>query len=99
MPGGGGANLIALTTGRGSCFGSTPAPTIKLASNSPMCQRMCDDMDVNCGVAIDGTATLAELGQLIFERALAHASGEKTCSEDLDMGREEFVPWPIGVPA
>ena len=29
----GGANLIAFTTGRGSCFGAKPAPSIKLATN------------------------------------------------------------------
>jgi altronate hydrolase len=31
-----GANLICFTTGRGSMFGSKPAPTIKLASNTAM---------------------------------------------------------------
>ena len=31
----GGANLIAFTTGRGSMFGSKPAPCIKLATNTP----------------------------------------------------------------
>ena len=45
----GGANLICFTTGRGSCFGSYPAPTIKLASNSAMFARMTGDMDINCG--------------------------------------------------
>ena len=45
----GGANLVCFTTGRGSVFGCKPAPSIKLATNSPMYQRMEDDMDVNCG--------------------------------------------------
>lgn len=93
----GGANLICFTTGRGSCFGSFPAPTIKLASNSPMYRRMQDDMDINCGSVIDGVATLEQMGQEIFEAILRHASGEKTKSEEAGMGRDEFVPWPIGV--
>jgi altronate hydrolase len=93
----GGANLICFTTGRGSCFGSFPAPTIKLASNSPMYRRMQDDMDINCGSIIDGVATLEQMGQEIFEAILRHASGEKTKSEEAGMGRDEFVPWPIGV--
>jgi altronate hydrolase len=93
----GGANLICFTTGRGSCFGSVPAPTIKLASNTPMYQRMVADMDINCGVVIDGEATIAEMGQRIFEQILRHASGETTRSEALGVGRNEFVPWPIGV--
>jgi altronate hydrolase len=93
----GGANLICFTTGRGSCFGSFPAPTIKLATNTPMYQRMVADMDINCGPVIDGTATLDEMGQVIFERILAVASGEKSKSEALGVGEDEFIPWPIGV--
>ena len=49
-----GANLICFTTGRGSMFGSKPAPTIKLASNTPMYTRLEEDMDINCGLVLDG---------------------------------------------
>lgn len=93
----GGANLVCFTTGRGSCFGSYPAPTIKLASNTPMYARMSGDMDINCGPVIDGEATIAEMGQRIFEQVLRHASGERTKSEALGVGENEFVPWPLGV--
>ena len=93
----GGANLIAFTTGRGSCFGSVPAPTVKLASNTPMYTRMRDDMDINCGTIIDGESSIDDLGQRIFEQILRHASGEKTKSELSGMGENEFVPWPIGI--
>lgn len=93
----GGANLIAFTTGRGSCFGSVPAPTIKLASNTPMFNRMKNDMDINCGTIIDGDATLQDMGQQIFELILRTASGEKSKSEIVGMGENEFAPWPIGV--
>lgn len=93
----GGANLIAFTTGRGSCFGSVPAPTVKLASNTPMYERMKNDMDINCGTVIDGQATLQDMGQQIFELILRTASGQKTKSEIVGMGENEFAPWPIGV--
>ncbi|WP_349580916.1 altronate dehydratase family protein [Sulfitobacter sp. NFXS29] len=93
----GGANLICFTTGRGSCFGSYPSPTIKLASNTPLFTKMQDDMDINCGSVIDGELSLEELGQAIFERILAIASGEQSKSEALGVGEEEFAPWPIGV--
>lgn len=93
----GGANLICFTTGRGSCFGSYPAPTIKLASNTPMFERMRGDMDIDCGPAIEGTTTLQELGRQIFDRILATASGQASKSEALGIGADEFVPWPIGV--
>ena len=93
----GGANMIIFTTGRGSCFGSVPAPTMKLASNSPMYERMVSDMDVNCGVIIDGDATLEDVGRSIFEQLLKHASGEPTKSERSGMGKNEFAPWPLGI--
>jgi altronate hydrolase len=93
----GGANLIAFTTGRGSCFGSVPAPTIKLASNTPMFERMKSDMDINCGSIIDGESDLQTTGQAIFELILRTASGLKSKSELVGMGENEFAPWPIGV--
>ena len=45
----GGCNLVVFTTGRGSCFGFKPAPSIKVASTSAMYARMTDDMDINAG--------------------------------------------------
>jgi altronate hydrolase len=92
-----GANLICFTTGRGSMFGSRPAPTIKLASNTEMFTRLEEDMDINCGLILDGQASVQEMGQLIFEDLLKHASGEPTKSELLDLGDHEFVPWHLGV--
>ncbi|MCB1341297.1 MAG: UxaA family hydrolase, partial [Pseudooceanicola sp.] len=85
------------TTGRGSCFGSYPSPTIKLASNSPMARRMAGDMDIDCGPVIDGTRTLDEMGDEIFGHILSIASGEQSRSEAQGIGAEEFAPWPIGV--
>lgn len=93
----GGANLICFTTGRGSCFGSYPSPTIKLASNTAMFTTMIEDMDINCGTVIDGTQNLDGLGQTIFDHILDVASGTQSKSEALGVGEEEFAPWPIGV--
>ncbi|MDR3474090.1 MAG: altronate dehydratase family protein [Devosia sp.] len=91
----GGANLIAFTTGRGSCFGCRPAPSIKLATNTAMFRRMEDDMDINCGTILDGDATIDEMGDMIFEEMLATASGRATKSELLGYGDDEFVPWHV----
>ena len=93
----GGANLIAFTTGRGSMFGSKPAPCIKLATNTPMYERLSEDMDINCGEILDGKASVQEMGQKIFELFLRTASGEYSKSELLGLGDYEFVPWQIGV--
>lgn len=92
-----GANLICFTTGRGSMFGSKPAPTIKLASNTPMYRKLEEDMDVNCGAILDGEVDVPQMGQRIFEAILRHASGEKTKSEALGLGDHEFVPWHLGI--
>ncbi|HYF56241.1 MAG TPA: altronate dehydratase family protein [Salinarimonas sp.] len=93
----GGANLIAFTTGRGSMFGAKPVPSIKLATNSPMYLRLEEDMDLNCGEILDGAVSVQEMGEWIFTALLRTASGERTKSEMLGVGRYEFVPWQIGV--
>ncbi|WP_242493663.1 UxaA family hydrolase [Sanguibacter massiliensis] len=92
----GGANVVVFTTGRGSVFGCRPAPSIKVATNTEMYERMREDMDVNAGRIVDGTATLEEVGQELFDLVLAVASGEQTVSEELGIGVEEFVPWHMG---
>ncbi len=92
----GGANIICFTTGRGSVYGCKPAPSLKLATNTPMFNRMRDDMDINCGPIATGEATIEETGRLIFEAILATASGRRTKSEELGVGSDEFAPWQIG---
>ena len=92
----GGANLLCFTTGRGSVFGMKPTPSIKLATNTPMYERMEEDMDVNCGTILTGEESVAQCGERIFELMLRAASGEKTKSERYDFGSSEFAPWVIG---
>jgi len=91
----GGCNMMVFTTGRGSCFGLKPCPTIKIASNTPMYERMIEDMDINAGEILNGKS-VESVGQEIFEKILSVASGEKTKSELLGYGDDEFVPWQIG---
>jgi altronate hydrolase len=91
----GGANIVAFTTGRGSAYGCKPAPSLKLATNTPMYEKMIDDMDMNCGDVLDGVSIEAK-GREIFERLLEVASGAPTKSEKLGYGDAEFVPWIIG---
>ena len=92
----GGANLICFTTGRGSVYGCKPSPSLKLATNSTLYQRMTEDMDINCGDIVEGSCTVAEKGREIFELMLRTASGAKSKSEAYGMGSEEFVPWYLG---
>jgi altronate hydrolase len=92
----GGANLICFTTGRGSVYGCKPAPSLKLATNSPLYKRMSLDMDYNCGAIIDGSLTVAQAGAQIFQMMLDAASGKPTLSEQHGLGDNEFVPWQLG---
>lgn len=91
-----GANIICFTTGRGSVFGFKPVPSIKIATNTPMYERMTDDMDINCGAIIDGTATIEDMGARIFREVLDIASGKPSRSEALGFGDNEFAPWQLG---
>ena len=91
-----GAQLVVFTTGRGSAFGSKPAPTIKLATNSAMHRMLEEDMDINCGDIIDGGVSIEAKGREILAEVIAVASGKKSKSEALGLGDNEFVPWQIG---
>jgi len=92
----GGANVVCFTTGRGSAFGAKPVPSLKLATNSEIFHRMRDDMDIDCGTVLSGERSLEEVGAHILDRVIATASGERTASEELGYGDEEFTPWQLG---
>ncbi len=92
----GGANMICFTTGRGSAYGCAPSPSLKLATNSALWQRQEEDMDINCGEIVEGSASIQEMGQRIFELVLKTASGEPSKSEKHGYGQNEFVPWQVG---
>jgi len=92
----GGANLICFTTGRGSAYGCAPSPSLKLATNTALWQRQEDDMDINCGGVVDGSETVQQAGERIFQTMIDTASGRHTKSEQHGYGQNEFVPWQLG---
>ena len=92
----GGANLICFTTGRGSAYGCAPSPSLKLSTNTALWQRQEDDIDINCGEIVDGSASIDEMGERIFRLMLEAASGRRTKSELHGYGQNEFVPWSLG---
>jgi altronate hydrolase len=92
----GGANMICFTTGRGSAYGCKPAPSLKLATNTPLFVHQEEDMDFNCGTIVDGTETIQEAGARFLQLVLEAASGKKTKSEEFGYGDDEFAPWTIG---
>jgi altronate hydrolase len=92
----GGANLVCFTTGRGSAYGCKPAPSLKLATNSALFASQEEDMDINCGTVVDGSESVEESGQKVFDAMLRIASGEQTKSEQFGYGADEFAPWVLG---
>ena len=91
----GGSNMIVFTTGRGSCFGFKPAPSIKVASNNELYENMESDMDINAGVVLNGVSAQS-VGMQILDEVIAVASGKQSKSEAQGIGEEEFAPWILG---
>ena len=88
----GGANVLVFTTGRGSVLGLKPTPCIKVATNTPMYERMVEDMDLDAGPILEGEA-VESVGKRLFDLILDVASGKETRSEQHGVGEEEFAPW------
>ncbi len=75
-----GAHLILFTTGRGTPFGA-PAPTMKLATNTPLAKKKSTWIDFNAGVVADGERTIDEAAHDLMDLVLEVASGKKTWAE------------------
>ncbi len=87
-----GATAVVFTTGRGTTIGNAIVPVIKLASNTPLFQRMSNDLDLSAGGVIDGDETIQSVGRRVFETLHRIAGGEiKSCAER-NMHRE-FQIW------
>lgn len=75
-----GAHMVLFTTGRGTPFGA-PAPTMKIATNTPLANKKKTWIDFNAGVVADGTRTLDEAAADLMELVLETASGKQTWAE------------------
>jgi altronate dehydratase large subunit len=90
----GGAQVVVFTTGRGTPTGSPIAPVIKVATNTPMFARMRENMDVDAGAILEGTRTLEQVGDEIFDWIVAAANGREPAAEAL--GFRDFAINRIG---
>lgn len=95
----GGANVVLMSTGTGTSFGSLPIPTLKLASNQGAFNRFSSDIDIHCGAFLSGEETLERLAELTFARLLKVASGWRTKGEANGVDANEYIPWSVGVVA
>jgi altronate dehydratase len=87
-----GATVIVFTTGRGATIGNAIAPVIKLASNTAVFQKMSRDLDLSAGGVIDGTETIDEVGQRVFDYMIRVANGEVLARAEENKHRE-FQLW------
>jgi altronate dehydratase large subunit len=90
----GGCHIVVFTTGRGTCCGSPIVPTLKVASNSGLFQRMEDNLDLNAGTIITGEETVQQVGRRIFKEMLEVASGKLVKAEIL--GFNDFAINRVG---
>ncbi len=92
----GGCNLVLFSTGRGSVFGGSIAPCLKVASNTGTFQRMAGDMDYNAGAILAGKS-MDEAAEELLALLIQAASGSATRAERIGYREAEFVPWQPGV--
>jgi len=86
-----GATVVVFTTGSGTTIGNAITPVIKLASNTPVFERMSNDLDLSAGGVIDGTETIDEVGQRVFDHVVAVADGVQAKAEEHK--HREFQFW------
>ncbi|WP_217874166.1 UxaA family hydrolase [Pseudoalteromonas shioyasakiensis] len=84
-----GAHITLFTTGRGSVVGSAISPVIKICANPETYANLSDDMDINAGAVIEGSKTVKQVGDEIFDLIVRVGNGEQTKSEQ--MGHQEFL--------
>lgn len=91
-----GATLILFTTGLGTPTGNPVCPTIKVATNSRLAERMSDIIDIDTGAIIKGEKSIEQMGEEILQYCIKAASGEVTPKAVL-LGQDDFIPWKRGV--
>jgi galactarate dehydratase len=93
-----GMNVHVFTTGRGTPYGLSMVPVIKVGSNSKMSNRWFDLIDLDAGQVALGQKTIEEMGWELFLLILEVASGEKQVACDrLGLHNELvlFNPGPV----
>lgn len=74
-----GAQIVLFTTGRGTPF-ACPVPTVKISSNTPLCDKKSNWIDFDAGVSLE-TGDLDALGSKFFDFVIEVAEGKKVKSE------------------
>ncbi len=93
---GAGASVVLFTTGLGTPTGNPIVPVVKIATNSPLAERMPDIIDIDAGGIISGETTIEQMGEVILDRVIQVASGEARTKAEI-LAQDDFIPWKRGV--
>ncbi|HEX2965907.1 MAG TPA: galactarate dehydratase [Syntrophorhabdaceae bacterium] len=77
-----GMNVQVFTTGRGTPYGLSMVPVLKVSTNTPLRDRWYDLIDIDAGRIATGEATIADVGMELFQMILDVASGKKQTAAD-----------------
>ncbi|MPR36167.1 galactarate dehydratase [Salmonirosea aquatica] len=77
-----GMNLHVFITGRGTPYGLSMVPVIKVSSNSKLSNRWFDLIDLDAGPIAFGAKTIEEMGWELFHLMLEVASGTRKVATD-----------------
>lgn len=93
-----GMNVHVFMTGRGTPYGLSMVPVIKIGSNSKLSGRWHDLIDLDAGQVALGQKTVEEMGWELFRLILSVASGDKQVACDKLGLHNDFVlfnPGPV----
>ncbi len=86
-----GANVVLFSTGLGTPTGNPIVPVLKIATNTPMAERLKDMIDFDCGPVITGTP-LPKVADDMFEQIIETASGTYEAKADR-LHQYDFMFW------
>jgi len=86
-----GAQVIIMTTGRGSPCGNPVAPVIKICGNPKTCEWMASNIDIDASKIITENKRVKDIAEILWQKLKETCNGEKTYAEIL--GFEDIAIW------
>ena len=86
-----GAQIIIMTTGRGSPCGNPVAPVIKICGNPKTCDWMRSNIDINASKIITEGKKIEDIAENLWVKLKDTCNGQLTLAEKL--GFEDLAIW------
>ena len=88
-----GAQVLIMTTGRGSPTGNPVSPVIKICGNPKTCDWMKCNIDVDASSIITENKSVDDVAQILWKKLIDVCNGEQTQAEIL--GFEDIAIWRV----